>query len=79
MVGIPKRLLADAGIGADDAVYGRLLEIHAGLSPGASEILNARLVLILANLVGDERRLQAAIAQAMEGLDPAAERPRAGD
>jgi hypothetical protein len=72
-------LLADAGIGAEDALYTRLLEVHEGLSPGASEILNARLVLILANLVGDERRLQAAIAQAMEGLDPDAERPRPAD
>ena len=76
MVGIPKRLLADAGVGAEDVVYTRLLEVHAGLSPGASEILNARLVLILAGLVGDERRLQEAIAQAMAGLDPRASRPR---
>lgn len=75
MVGIPKRLVAEAGIAAESGVYARLLEVHADLSPGASEILNARLVLILASLVGDERRLEAAIAQAMAGLDPDAQRP----
>ncbi|NBB71861.1 MAG: DUF2783 domain-containing protein [Alphaproteobacteria bacterium] len=79
MVGIPKRLLADAGVGDEDAVYARLMEVHAGLSPGASEILNARLVLILANHIGDESVLAAAIAQAMDGLEPSARRPRGGD
>jgi hypothetical protein len=76
MVGVPKRLLADAGVGADDAIYARLVEVHERLSPGASEILNARLVLILAKLVGDERCLQEALAEAMEGLDPDAPRIR---
>lgn len=75
MVAIPERAVVEAGIGAGDEVYRRLLEVHEGLSPGASEILNARLVLILASLVGDECRVEAAIAQAMEGLDPDAERP----
>ncbi|MFP4125934.1 MAG: DUF2783 domain-containing protein, partial [Alphaproteobacteria bacterium] len=71
------RVMVEARIGAGDDVYRRLLEVHEGLSPGASEILNARLVLVLAGLVDDERRLEAAIAQAMEGLDPDAERPPA--
>jgi hypothetical protein len=79
MVGIPKRLLADVDLGGDDAVYARLAEVHAGLSPGASEILNARLVLILAAHVGDESVIAAAIAQAMDGLDPEARRPRDAD
>jgi len=79
MVGIPKRLLADGGIGDEDAVYARLMEVHAGLSPAASEILNARLVLILANHIADQSVLAAAIAQAMDGLDPSARRPRGGE
>lgn len=70
MVGVPKRLLAETGVGAEDTVYARLVEMHEGLSPAASEVLNARLVLILATMIGDETRLRAAIAQAMEGLDP---------
>lgn len=70
MVGVPKRLLAEAGVGAEDTVYARLVEMHEGLSPAASEVLNARLVLILATMLNDETSLREAIAQAMEGLDP---------
>lgn len=77
MVGIPKRLLADVGGDDADAFYARLLAAHEGLSPGASEILNARLVLILATMLDDEHRLHDAIVQAMEGLDPDTPRPKA--
>lgn len=79
MVGIPKRLLVDTGLDDADAIYARLMEVHEGLSPGASEILNARLVLILANHIGDEHVLAEAIAEAMNGLDPTARPPRAAD
>ena len=75
MVGIPKRLLSDVGSDDADAFHARLLRAHARLGPGAGEILNARLVLILASMLGDERRLHEAIAQAMEGLEPDAPRP----
>jgi hypothetical protein len=75
MVGIPERLLADAAIGDADAVYARLLEMHAALSPAASAILNARLVLILADHIGDERVLADAIGRAMDDLEPSARRP----
>lgn len=40
--------LADA-----DAFYEQLLDAHAGLSREASELLNARLILLLANQIGD--------------------------
>jgi hypothetical protein len=36
-----------------DAFYERLLDAHAGLTPEQSQLLNARLVLLLANQVGD--------------------------
>jgi hypothetical protein len=36
-----------------DAFYARLLETHRGLGEAESAALNARLVLILANHVGD--------------------------
>ena len=41
-----------------DAFYEQLLDAHAGLSPAQSELFNARLILILANQVGDARVLQ---------------------
>ena len=45
-----------------DATYASLLATHKGLSEAESHALNARLVLILLNHVGDE----ATIAQALE-------------
>ena len=47
-----------------DAFYECLLDAHAGLSREQSELLNARLILILANQVGNTQLLQACIAAA---------------
>ncbi|MBU6502185.1 MAG: DUF2783 domain-containing protein [Burkholderiales bacterium] len=47
-----------------DAFYEQLLDAHANLSPAESELLNARLILLLANQVGDERVLAECIAAA---------------
>jgi hypothetical protein len=51
---------------AGDVFYAALLKAHEGLSPEDSARLNARLVLILANQVGDRNVLQAALEKAME-------------
>ena len=51
---------------AGDVFYAALLEAHEGLSAEDSARLNARLVLILANQVGDGTILQAALAKAKE-------------
>ena len=47
-----------------DAFYECLLDVHQGLSREQSELLNARLVLILANEVGNTAVLRACIAAA---------------
>ena len=47
-----------------DAFYECLLDAHQGLSREQSELLNARLILILANQLGDGPLLQACIAAA---------------
>ncbi len=47
-----------------DTFYEQLLDAHAGLGPEASELLNARLILLLANQIGDARVLQECIAAA---------------
>ena len=44
-----------------DAAYRLLVEAHRGLSDAASAELNTRLVLILANQIGDETLLRAAL------------------
>ena len=41
-----------------DAFYEQLLDAHTGLAPEESELLNARLILLLANQVGDGRVLK---------------------
>ncbi|MDP3357667.1 MAG: DUF2783 domain-containing protein [Polaromonas sp.] len=47
-----------------DAFYECLLDAHQGLSRDESELLNARLILILANQLGEASLLQACIAAA---------------
>jgi len=47
-----------------DALLAALLAAHAGLDEAESRRLDARLVLILANHIGDAAVLQAAIALA---------------
>jgi len=49
-----------------DDFYQALIEAHAGLSEQASAALNARLILLLANQVGDLGTLRAALAAARD-------------
>ena len=53
-----------------DAAYHAIIDAHRGLSDEASAALNARLVLLLANHIGDLEVLQEAIALATEGELP---------
>lgn len=50
-----------------DGFYAALLATHGGLSEARSQALNARLVLILANHIGDPAVLEAALALAKDG------------
>ncbi|MBX9589319.1 MAG: DUF2783 domain-containing protein [Hyphomonadaceae bacterium] len=61
-------LKRDATVSDADALYAAILEAHAGLSQDDSTALNARLVLLLANHIGDARVLQDAIATARASL-----------
>ena len=49
--------------GADD-FYADLLSAHDGLDKAESDVLNARLVLVLANHIGDRAVLSQALAAA---------------
>jgi hypothetical protein len=55
---------ADRFAGRGDDVYALLIAAHEGLAPEESARLNAKLVLILANAVGDIDTLRAAIERA---------------
>jgi hypothetical protein len=52
-----------------DEAYRLLIDAHRDLDDEASAALNARLVLVLANELGDIARLQQAIRTARTGLD----------
>lgn len=51
-----------------DDFYQALIEAHAGLSDTQSAALNARLILLLANQVGDLETLKEAINAARSSL-----------
>ena len=53
-----------------DTFYEHLLDAHAGLSREQSELLNARLILLLANQVGDARVLEECIKAARTPVPP---------
>ncbi len=49
-----------------DGFYELLLDAHQGLSKEQSELLNARLILLLANQVGDAKVLQECVEAARQ-------------
>ena len=51
-----------------DSFYEQLLDAHQGLTPEQSQLLDARLILLLANQVGDRAMLEEALKRAREGL-----------
>lgn len=76
--GVPGARYRHAYTPGDD-FYEMLIEGHRGLGDEASELMNARLVLLLANHIGDLRVLREAIDAARAGLAsdaPAAEGER---
>jgi hypothetical protein len=63
------KLLTQSHLPDPDAAFRVLVEAHRGRTPEASAALDARLVLILANHIGDPTVLDEAIALARATLD----------
>ena len=59
-------LVTEPNIAAPDDFYERLIELHRGLDAAASARLNARLILLLANHIGDAEVLAQAMAAARD-------------
>jgi hypothetical protein len=59
-------LVTEPNIPDPDGFYSELLGVHEGRSPEESHALNARLVLILANHIGDRDVLREAFALAAD-------------
>lgn len=60
----------DFNLGADsDELYNELLDAHAGLSADKSNQLNAALILVMMNHIGDAAIIRDAIRTARTSID----------
>jgi hypothetical protein len=57
-------LITEPNLPAPDDFYEALVDLHRGLSDGESALVNAKLILLLANHVGDPEVLRTAMAAA---------------
>jgi hypothetical protein len=62
-------LKTDLNLRSPDDFYEMLVELHRDLSDEQSEMVNARLILLLANHIGDMDVLREAMRLALEQLD----------
>ncbi len=58
------RLITEPNLRRHDEIYARLIELHEGKSEEESALINARLILLLVNHIGDEEAVLEAIALA---------------
>jgi Protein of unknown function (DUF2783) len=62
-------LNVELNLESPDDFYAALIELHRGLSDEQSELVNARLILLLANHVGDIQAVREAMQYAREGIE----------
>ena len=61
-------LTREPNVGDADGLYAAILEAHVNLSEADSAALNARLVLLLANHIGDASVVREALAIARKSI-----------
>ena len=71
-------LVTESRFADPDRAYRALIEAHRGLTDEESAALNSRLVLILANHIGDHAVLQEALELAKRCDEPGKDTPEAG-
>ena len=64
-------LNTEPNIAAPDDFYEALLAIHQDLTPEQARAVDARLILLLCNHIGDPAVLREAMARARQGIVPA--------
>jgi hypothetical protein len=62
-------LNTEPNLAAPDEFYERLVATHRGLTDAQSALVNAKLVLLLSNHIGDADVLAQAMAAAREGTE----------
>ena len=61
-------LNVDLNLTTPDDFYAALVELHLGLTDEQSELVNARLIMLLANHIGDIEVLREAMRRAREQI-----------
>ena len=64
------KLRTEPGIADPDEFYTRLIRLHEGLGAEQSHKLNAKVILLLANHVGDAEVLNEVLEYVESGLKP---------
>ncbi|MFC0386164.1 DUF2783 domain-containing protein [Muricoccus vinaceus] len=64
-------LNTEPNIASPDDFYEALLRMHQDLSPEQGRQVDARLILLLSNHIGDLAVLRQAMARARQGIEPA--------
>ena len=62
------KLDTEPNLSVPDEFYERLIAMHRGLSEHESTLVNAKLILLLANHIGDPQVLEEAMDAAREGI-----------
>ena len=65
---LPQHLNMETNAAVSDDFFAALLGMHAGLDEEQSELLSARLILLLANHIGDRDVLAEALAVARKSV-----------
>lgn len=63
-------LITKPNIGRPDEIYQDLIRAHEGLTKDESDALNARLILVLLNQIGDDEIIRQAISLAQSAARP---------
>ncbi|PLX63144.1 DUF2783 domain-containing protein [Sedimenticola selenatireducens] len=64
-----RKLNIQPALNRPDDFYNALVDMHRDLSEEQSQMANAKLILLLANHIGDEETLEEALKIAAEGLN----------
>lgn len=65
----PHKLNVQPALNRPDDFYNALVDMHRDLSAEQSQLANAKLILLLANHVGDQDTLEEALKIAADGLN----------
>lgn len=65
---MPEKLRTEPRLARPDDVYNAIVEAHQGLDEEASRRLSAKLILMLANHIGDDAVIEEAVRLALENM-----------